>query len=139
MDYSKLSDFEIDKAVADALGINYDIAIMFVNPVDKINGNHVEEYIRKKITSNEKHWRRFSPTRIPNDAWPIIIDNQLSLNNYGETWEASFEHDEPVGAFGTDECVTSGVEDKNPLRTLMIAFLMKVEIENAKIPTERDS
>ena len=53
-DYSKMSYFEIDKAVADALGIDYEIAIMFVSPVDKINGNHVEEYVRKKITSNEK-------------------------------------------------------------------------------------
>lgn len=113
MDYSKMSDFEINKRVF-------------------------------SLAMNGRDWNRqgsgvFDFCNNPVDAWPIIIDNKLSLNNYGETWEASFEHDEPVGAFGTDEVVTSGVEDKNPLRALMIAFLMKVEIKNAKIPSERDS
>lgn len=131
MDYSKMSDLEININVAELLhpGKKFTAAYSFFQPegpaVQWICG--YAEYIKADYCNN------------PADAWPIIIDNKLSLNNYGETWEASFEHDEPVGAFGTDECVTSGVEDKNPLRALMIAFLMKVEIENAKIPSERDS
>lgn len=131
MDYSKMSDLEININVAELLhpGKKFTAAYSFFQPegpaVQWICG--YAEYIKADYCNN------------PADAWPIIIDNKLSLNNYGETWEASFEHDEPVGAFGTDEVVTSGVEDKNPLRALMIAFLMKVEIENAKIPSERDS
>ncbi|STQ10412.1 Protein of uncharacterised function (DUF2591) [Enterobacter cloacae] len=67
----------------------------------------------------------------PADAWPIIVDNEISLNSYGSAWEASFEHDAPIGAFGTDETVTSGYEHRNPLRAAMIAFLMKQEQANA--------
>lgn len=127
-DYSKMSDFEIDKAVADALGIDYDIAIMFVNPVDKINGNHVEEYVRKKITSNEKHWKRFSPTRIPNDAWLIIVNKKICLAfdvfaepQDGGSWVAS-------PAYGWDK---ERVRHDNPLRAAMIVFLMMQESKNA--------
>ena len=117
MDYSKLSDFEIDKAVADALGINYDIAIMFVNPADKVNGNHVEEYVRKKITSNEKHWKRFSPTRIPNDAFHIIEDNRISIRNrYEGSWEAENEWGESCSHIS-----------RSPLRAAMVVFLMMQE------------
>ncbi|HCR1140772.1 TPA: DUF2591 family protein [Klebsiella aerogenes] len=124
MDYSKLSDFEIDKAVADALGFDYDIAIMFVSPVDKINGNHVEEYVRKKITSNEKHRKRFSPTRIPNDAWSIIVGNEISLISRcanGE-WKAQLH-------LGREDIFDSYAScwDKNPLRAAMIVFLMMQE------------
>ncbi|HHS9775878.1 TPA: phage protein NinX family protein [Raoultella ornithinolytica] len=128
MDYSKLSDFEINRLVfASKTGLS---ALSYPHSADNRSCGH-------KDINDIYHW--FDFCNAPSDAWPIIIDNKLSLNNYGESWEASFEHDEPVGAFGTDECVTSGVEDKNPLRALMIAFLMKVEIENAKILSERDS
>lgn len=121
MDYSKLSDFEIDKAVADALGFDYDIAIMFVSPVDKINRNHVDEYVRKKVTSNEKYWKRFSPTRIPNDSWPIITANKISIYAMSEKdgrgrWGAE--------AFYPNE---SYHFNDNPLRAAMIVFLMMQE------------
>lgn len=120
MDYSKLSDFEIDKAIADALGIEYDIAITFVNPVDKINGNHVEEYVMKKITNNEKHWRRFSPTRIPNDAFPIIEANRISLRNrYEGDWKAENE-------WGDSHSHIS----RNPLRAAMVVFLMMRDLSH---------
>lgn len=124
MDYSKLSDFEIDKAVADALGFDYDIAIMFVSPVDKINGNHVEEYVRKKVTSNEKYWKRFSPTRIPNDAWSIIVENEISLISRcaNSEWKAQLH-------LGREDIFDSYAScwDKNPLRAAMIVFIMLQE------------
>ncbi|HGP0980299.1 TPA: phage protein NinX family protein [Klebsiella aerogenes] len=116
MDYSKLSDFEIDKAVADVLGFDYDIAIMFVSPVDKINGNHVEEYVRKKITSNEKHWKRFSPSRIPNDSWSIIESNGIGMRKQSNgLWCAT----RMGGAYP--------IYDDKPLRAAMILFLMMQE------------
>lgn len=134
-DYSKMSDFEIDKAVADALGIDYEIAIMFVSPVDKINGNHVEEYVRKKITSNEKHWRRFSPTRIPNDAWPIIVGNKISIVSLDNKWIAAPTETVIDGVTGDSEVCfyasSDAVFDVNPLRAAMIVFLMMQESKNA--------
>ena len=132
-DYSKMSDFEIDKAVADALGIDYDIAIMFVNPVDKINGNHVEEYVRKKITSNEKHWKRFSPTRIPNDAWSIIVENGISIVKLDTNWICAPIDVAIDGITGDNEfCfyASKGVVDHKPLRAAMIVFLMMQEKSN---------
>lgn len=136
MDYSKLSDFEINSAVHNALMKEpYKIEFLGNDRIRWVRGS--TDVTTEKVAYSKKSLKDYCNS--PADAWSIIIDNKLSLNNYGETWEASFEHDEPVGAFGTDECVTSGVEDKNPLRALMIAFLMKVETENAKIPSERDS
>lgn len=136
MDYSKLSDFEINSAVHNALMKEpYKIEFLGNDRVRWIKGK--TDVTTERVAYSKKSLKDYCNN--PADAWPIIIDNKLSLNNYGKSWEASFEHDEPVGAFGTDECITNGVEDKNPLRALMIAFLMKVETENAKIPSERDS
>ncbi|HDR2728419.1 MULTISPECIES: phage protein NinX family protein [Enterobacter cloacae complex] len=106
MDYSQLSDFEINSAVSMAL-------------LDK-SANPSARYVAIGNYCNN-----------PADAWPIIVDNEISLNSYSGTWEASYEYDAPIGAFGTDELVTKAVEGKNPLRTAMIAFLMKREHSNA--------
>lgn len=106
MDYSQLSDFEINSAVSMAL-------------LDK-SANPSARYVAIGNYCNN-----------PADAWPIIVDNEISLNSYSGTWEASYEYDAPIGAFGTDELVTKAVEGKNPLRTAMIAFLMKQEQANA--------
>lgn len=106
MDYSQLSDFEINSAVSMAL-------------LDK-SANPSSRYVAIGDYCNN-----------PADAWPIIVDNEISLNSYSGTWEASYEYDAPIGAFGTDELVTKAVEGKNPLRTAMIAFLMKREHSNA--------
>ncbi|MFH5067192.1 phage protein NinX family protein [Enterobacter cloacae complex sp. 2024EL-00215] len=76
-------------------------------------------------------WKVFDPCNNAADAWPIIVGNDISLNSYGSAWEASFEHDAPIGAYGTDETVTSGYEHRNPLRAAMIAFLMKQEYASA--------
>lgn len=106
MDYSQLSDFEINSAVSMAL-------------LDK-SANPSARYVAIGNYCNN-----------PADAWPIIVDNEISLNSYSGTWEASYEYDAPIGAFGTDELVTKAVEGKNPLPTAMIAFLMKREHSNA--------
>ncbi|HGH4619171.1 TPA: phage protein NinX family protein [Enterobacter cloacae] len=104
MDYSQLSDFEINCKVAYHIGL-------------------------KTVERAEEG--EFTPCNNPADAWPIIVDNEISLNSYSGTWEASYEYDAPIGAFGTDELVTKAIEGKNPLRTAMIAFLMKQEHANA--------
>lgn len=110
MDYSKLSDRNIDALV-----------------LQKIYGSQSTDKDIMRL------WLKggFKFTLNPADAWPIIVDNEISLNSYGSAWEASFEHDAPIGAFGTDEIVTSGYEHRNPLRAAMIAFLMKMEKSNA--------
>lgn len=120
MDYSKLSDFEIDKAVADALGIDYDIEIMFISPAHKINGNHVEECVMKKITSNKRHWKHFAPTRIPNDAWSIILANKINIR-FGAD---GFCHEAQFIQYGRESVEAY---HENPLRAAMVVFLMMQE------------
>lgn len=115
MDYSQLSDFEINKRVAQLHG-GFALTLAV----------HDEPPSGKSFDPG-----RFDPCHNPADAWPIIVDNEISLNSYSGTWEASYEYDAPIGAFGTDELVTKSVEGKNPLRTAMIAFLMKREQSNA--------
>ncbi|EAZ5606659.1 DUF2591 family protein [Salmonella enterica] len=129
MDYSQLSDFEINSAVHNAK-LKEPYALVFMGD-DRIawtkeNGDQI---ITDKVpyTKNGVH----DYCNNPADAWPIIVDNEISLNSYSGTWEASYEYDAPIGAFGTDELVTKAVEGKNPLRTAMIAFLMKREHSNA--------
>nr|DAU58038.1 MAG TPA: Protein of unknown function (DUF2591) [Caudoviricetes sp.] len=131
MDYSQLSDFEINKLVAKATGTQIEETYQFVNGGEDITDHMSGIVLMRKITSNRKHWKLYDPCNNPADAWPMIVDNEISLNSYSGTWEASYEYDAPIGAFGTDELVTKAVEGKNPLRTAMIAFLMKQEQANA--------
>lgn len=121
MTYSEMTDFEIDKAVADALGLEYEEAVMFVSPVDKENGNHVESYINKKVTNNKKYWKRFSPSKSWADAGPIISENKINLQwVFYDSWDArAWYHT-------FHECI-----HKNPLRAAMIVFLMMQEKNNA--------
>lgn len=117
MDYSQLSDQEINMLVAKIQHPDKDFIDSKTRPPSVVMLNHINMWI--DYCNN------------PADAWQIIVDNEISLNSYGSAWEASFEHDAPIGAFGTDETVTSGYEHRNPLRAAMIAFLMKQEQANA--------
>lgn len=120
MDYSQLSDSEIAQKVWFWSNQN----IEHDNTICSMSGGKML-YVKNSV------WTAFDPCHNPADAWQIIVDNEISLNSYSGTWEASYEYDASIGAFGTDELVTKAVEGKNPLRTAMIAFLMKREHSNA--------
>lgn len=111
MNYEQMSDFEINKAVASALGhkdlmadlwpgCENRVVICGENPVavDYCNG--------------------------PEDAWPIIKENGISLSAWqnGKDWTAwfagnSMEHCAPEFSHASD----------NPLRSAMIVYLMMQE------------
>lgn len=100
-DYSKLSDREIDRLV---LNIIY--------------GVHAND---KDI---QGCWSRggFKYTSDASDAWPIIVDNGISLeciivNRHEKTWRAQFK---PAH-------VKHHMNHKNPLRAAMIVFLQMQE------------
>ena len=63
----------------------------------------------------------------PADAWPIILENKISIMNDGDMWEASIDFDGDLGGHGTDEVLTKYYEHKNPLRAAMIVYLMMQE------------
>lgn len=123
MDYSQLSDFEI----------NCEVLSVFKPDVNYMCLSESKEYFYDCGPVGDGWHQIDIPDYCNNaaDAWPIIVDNEISLNSYSGTWEASYEYDAPIGAFGTDELVTKAVEGKNPLRTAMIAFMMKREHSNA--------
>lgn len=125
MNYSKLSDFEINGMVASLTQSTGD-------HTQTSNETFIHEYADiGEINGLCIGWKKFDPCNNPADAWPIIVANGISLNHYTGTWEASYEYDAPIGAFGTDEAVTSAIEHKNPLRAAMIAFLLMQESQHA--------
>ena len=97
MDYSQLSDFEINLKVAHiVLGKgNYDW-----------NSEKKEVYSAGIDGGEFLPNGYFNPCNNPADAWSIIVGNEISLNSYSGAWEASYEYDAPIGEFGTDELVT---------------------------------
>ncbi|WP_261412046.1 DUF2591 domain-containing protein [Serratia quinivorans] len=117
-DYSKMSDFEINKAVAIALGAkqvdyyeNGDRCAIFYELGDK---NLTVR--RGKSLLSEK----FDPCNNPADAWPIIVDNRISLMMDYADW------DKCTAAYGDDGHFSPEIEctEENPLRAAMIVFLM---------------
>ncbi|USB65893.1 phage protein NinX family protein [Klebsiella pneumoniae] len=110
MDYSKMSDFEINKRVFSLV----------------MNGRDW----------NRQGSGVFDFCNNPVDAWPIIVGNEISLISRcanGE-WKAQLH----LGKDDIFDSYAS-CWDINPLKAAMIVFLMMQDSQNAKIPSERDS
>lgn len=114
-DYSKMSDFEINKAVAEHEGVR---------------GFNCEN-IGDASALRFQNWKELDYCNNPADAWPIIINNNISLHapRLKEGWMADF--------VGSDEDVNDGFSveyfehhNSNPLRAAMIVFLMMKEAGN---------
>lgn len=112
MNYAEMSDFEINCSVARALGevftipskgkVNHyldvtDTTISLLN----CDGTRVERVIVRDYCNN------------PADAWPIIVENKISLTCHQSRgkWSAVFNAD--------NICM-----QQNPLRAAMVVFLM---------------
>ncbi|HEY4435317.1 MAG TPA: phage protein NinX family protein [Lelliottia sp.] len=125
MDYSKLSDFEINKRVA-----------ICIHP-DIKNWNCYDVSGRACFVINEGTPKRvqygFSFTSDPSDAWPIISANRISVE-----YDAEHQCDIPVEwvtAYGIDELkvhVVSHQPCEKALRSAMIVFLMMQESANVQ-------
>ncbi|ELK6656017.1 DUF2591 domain-containing protein [Citrobacter freundii] len=125
MDYSKLSDFEINCLVAEATGHS---------PLDAEHGYaglQAEGDITAAIVRGPRKIGAFDPCNNPADAWPIIVENNMSLHapRYKEGWMAEFT--------GSDDDVNDGFSveyleshHENPLRAAMIVFLMMQDSAN---------
>ncbi|EOV9009448.1 MULTISPECIES: phage protein NinX family protein [Cronobacter] len=104
MEYSKLSDFEINLKVAHIIlgSGNYDWS-----PEKK------EVYLAGIDGGVFLPNGYFDPCNNPADAWPIIVENKISISNGGaERWTAN------------DVGIDNLYKDKNPLRAAMIVFLL---------------
>lgn len=120
MSYDEMSDFEVNALVAKTLfgGSMIDFEC---NPFPDNNAGFSYE--------TELGFCHFNGCNSPSDAWPIIMENNISMRPMyirdadGRKlveWEAiHVERDFPRESFGWD--------DKNPLRAAMIVFLMMSE------------
>lgn len=112
MDYSNLSDYEINKRVAMLIG-----------------GYLEEDFFDELSVIFRRHGRFqysfFEPLTSPADAWPIIVENNIGIAHYQNG----------AYAWSSRHGMASGLsaEDKNPLRAAMIVFLMMQE--SANVPT----
>ncbi|EJO9547621.1 phage protein NinX family protein [Cronobacter sakazakii] len=105
MDYSKLSDRDIDALV-----------------LQQIYGDQASD---KDIM---RSWLRggFKYTTNAADSWPIIVDSQISIYAMGKSdargkWGAEAPHPYDIYSF-----------NDNPLRAAMLVFLMMQDEENGK-------
>ncbi|EPK7525621.1 phage protein NinX family protein [Klebsiella variicola] len=109
MDYSKISDKEINKRVAFALGCKEVMPDIFMDD------NRRYEFDKPKNKSGNRFY--FDPCNNPADAFPIIEANRISLRNrYEGDWKAENEWGESRSHIS-----------RNPLRAAMVVFLMMQE------------
>ena len=127
MDYSKMSDKEINKRVAFALGCKEVMPDIFMDD------NRRYEFDKPKNKSGNRFY--FDPCNNIIDAWPIIVKNRISIDfdsdGSGELRE------EWVTA--SNQYFSGYLTCEKALRAAMIVFLKMQEPQNAKIPSERDS
>ncbi|MDY0921975.1 phage protein NinX family protein [Leclercia sp. CFBP8987] len=123
MDYSKMSDFEINRAVAIAHGFppdDCDIAKLGSSLVG-VEWDEDTGYANKA----------FDYCNNPADAWPIILSNGISLVKY--------EYEHGMWLASSDAYWVDGVEwqidgeaHPRPLRAAMIVFLKMQESANVQ-------
>lgn len=74
----------------------------------------------------------FDPCSSPSDAWPIIVDNCISLTTIGDgNWHADTVESIDCTDSNHFTCTSSNhFHDDNPLRAAMICFLKMKDAEN---------
>ncbi|WP_270488920.1 phage protein NinX family protein [Enterobacter ludwigii] len=113
MDYSQLSDFEINKRVAQLHG-GFALTLAV----------HDEPPSGKSFDPG-----RFDPCNNPADAWPIISANRISLM-YDKSTEEGNEAQWCLASSPCDQHIVDYVSESKLLRAAMIVFLMIQENQN---------
>lgn len=129
-DYSQLSDFEINKRVAEVV---YSIEVIADDfyakdvPFAYHRDEQVFIFIDEPLSGA---WRSYNPCKKPADAWPIIVGHKLSLINADDEWLCVPDDTVIDGVTGDDVQMiysSGGHVHANPLRAAMIVFLMMQE------------
>ena len=102
-DYSKMSDFEINKAVTTALGMD----VSGATEENNIMYGYVPD-----ICNN------------PSDAWPVILESRISLRP-----DDMYEEAPHSGYWRADNEAGNHCHHENPLRAAMIVYLMMKDAE----------
>ncbi|EGI9590410.1 DUF2591 domain-containing protein [Escherichia coli] len=131
MDYSQLSDFEINVAVFEAIhngspdykeGENGDMVFVSFEG-DIVNGDAVEVEVERGS---------FNPCANPADAWQIITENKISTMwmTAEKEWCAWSGGDLEEGCWEWENIPDYCFCGESPLRAAMIVFLMMQENQN---------
>lgn len=133
MDYSKMSDFEINTAVFETLhGGSPDYRegdggamVLISYEGDVVGGDAVEVEVERGL---------FNPCNDPADAWPIIVENEISIMwmTVEQQWCSSALGELEEGCWEWSYCPDHYFGDSNPLRAAMIVFLMMQESANVQ-------
>lgn len=118
MNYSKLSNFEINKAVAMVVGR------FKKSDYSEISGNF---HSGKPSQDNYRVGVIHDYCNNPADAWPIILENEISIIrdvSTNDSWEAIAKGWVTMKGFESSIDNKLCHVDKNPLRAAMIVFLM---------------
>lgn len=114
MDYSKLSDFEVNRRVAELLG-----KFEYVSDCNHNGGSAV-------LCDSLRTCDEYDYCNDPRDAWPIIVENEISIEKNSRSTEywraATWEQINGCEFKPIEQC-----EDKNPLRAACIVYLMMQE------------
>ena len=118
MNYQTMSDFEVNRAVANLRG----------GYAGNVHGS--ESKVKVSDTdSGGLFYMEVDYCNNPSDAWSIIMEYQISITKYEglEEWDA---HGGGIGV-DYDHCIISDSDcsysNKNPLRAAMVVFLMMQE------------
>ena len=112
MHYSKLSNYEINKLVA-------------IKRHYKIINNKPTPNKGILVVSNGVTTGAYDPCNNPSDAWPIILENKITVDPTGKAWQ---HKPRPLDYF-YHAGICNNVSDKNPLRAAMIVYLMIQEVK----------
>lgn len=121
MRYSQMSDFEINKAVAIAVGFP-----CYYGDGSYSNGHGMRQAIVKGVNCyGSQMVGGFEPCNNPADAWPIITANRIGVIPAPEhgAWRAAHR------VIGADSDPRYFTQHANPLRAAMIVFLKMQDSE----------
>ena len=108
MNYSELTDFEINKLVAERLGLNY--ALMAI-------GREDHAII---INENANEFKQVDYCNNPSDAWPIILEYGINITNYHHSdglWYASnYYYEDNMIEINGIECIDDFMESPGNTR-----------------------
>lgn len=125
-DYSKMSDFEINAMVHFGNQPQFKIENGYVS---FLNDNGLKTGFGKYYYS----YNFPDYCNNPADAWPIIIENGISIVRLDKNWLCAPIDEAIDGITGDNEVcfyASKGVVDNKPLRAAMIVFLMMQEKSN---------
>lgn len=130
MNYEEMSDFEINKAVSGFVDFGNTV-------VTHNNDNEVVYLCEKDGLWDMLPIGHFDPCNNPSDAWPIIVENAISITSVGDlNWNADslISIEESASDYNHFACIsTCSSQDKNPLRAAMICFLKMKDSELKRI------